>query len=127
MGRKTWEGFNDIVGDRVWKDGDTLYYSSNYNQWVFNRTSEEWEEKIWENQPDNMYATAIWSDGTDFYFSDSSDQYVLNKATSTWEEMTWKGYNKITGGNVWFDGTNIYCSNGLDQYIFAKSLNTYIK
>lgn len=94
-------------GQFIWTDGTNVYYSSNENQYVFDRESSSWEQMIW-NGLTNFSGSNIWTDGENVYYSYGTEQYMLNKETSTWVEKIWLGLNSFTGEDIWSDGTDYY-------------------
>ena len=98
---------SSFSGQFIWTDGTNVYYSSNENQYVFDRESSSWEQMIW-NGLANFSGNNIWTDGENVYYSYNAGQYVLNKETNTWIEKTWVGLNSFTASQVWSDGTNFY-------------------
>ena len=121
---KEWYGDNtNFSGNYVWSDGKNIYYSAVGKQYVLNKSTSTWEQKIWNglNSLDSHY---IWTDGDNIYYSENSQQYVLNKSTSTWEQKIWNGLNSFGGNNIWTDGENIYYSS-YDSKILDKSTSTW--
>ena len=80
---KTWSGLNSFYGSLIWTDGDNIYYSNNTYQYMLDKTTNTWNTKIWNNQPNSFTGTDIWTDGDNIYYSNNNSQYVLDKSTST--------------------------------------------
>ena len=96
---KTWSGFVNIDGRRIWTDGTDYYYSYESDQYVLDKTTSTWSTKTW-NGYSNLTGSSIWTDGTNIYYSASTKQYVLDKSTDTWSDKTWNGYTSLIGGAV---------------------------
>ena len=124
---KTWNGLTDFNGNRIWTDGENIYYSQDSNQFVLNKTTSTWEPKTWEgNIP--RYGDYVWTDGDNIYYSfGSSEQYILNADTLTWEVKTWNGYKNINGNGIWTDGNNIYYSTSSAQYELHLESGTWVE
>ena len=121
---KEWTGLTSFSGDNIWSDGDNIYYSSGYNQYVLDKSTLTWSTKEWIGLT-NFDGAYIWSDGENIYCSDWSNQYVLDKSTSTWTTKEWTGLTSINGENIWSDGENIYYSSNSNHYILDKSTSTW--
>ena len=123
---KTWSELTSFSGNNIWSDGDNIYYSSDYDQYVFDKSTSTWSAKTWTGLT-GFSGNCIWSDGNNIYYSATSSQYVLDKSTSTWSSKTWSGLIVFDGYRVWSDGNNIYYSNGPEQYILNKSNSAWSK
>ena len=122
---KTWDGLKPLSGNRIWTDGDDVYYSDGSSkQYVLNQDTLTWETMTW-NGLTNFSAINIWTDGTNTYFSNDSNQYVLNKATHTWEEKSWTGLTDFVGQYIWTDSGNIYYLEKTDWYVLDKNTNSW--
>lgn len=121
---KTWTGLTNFSGDNIWSDGENIYYSSGYNQYVLDKSTLTWSTETWWGLT-NFDGAYIWSDGENIYCSDWSNQYVLDKSTSTWTTKEWTGLTSINGENIWSDGENIYYSSNSNHYILDKSTSTW--
>lgn len=105
----------------IWTDGENIYSSYGSQQYVYDKVTSNWQEKVW-NGLSSFNGSYVWTDGENIFYSCGRDfQYVLNKETSTWEEKTWSGpwlgFTSLNGSYVWTDGENIYYSDGNEQYI----------
>jgi hypothetical protein len=112
---KVWNGstFYPEYGYNVWTDGENIYHDDGYGaSYILNKSTNTWEEKVWDDDFKYFYGYYVWTDGENTYYSEYSNQYVFNKLTSTWEEKTWNGIDPSDGGEIWIDGENIYYSNG---------------
>lgn len=125
---KTWNGLTTFSGEYIWTDGENTYYSAESVQKVLDKETSTWNDKVWNNQPGELFGNAIWTDGEDIYCSDQSWgfllPYKLNKETSTWEEIEWdySGYSEIDASGIWTDGENIYYTNYAGKtYRFYKT------
>ena len=121
---KTWGGLTSFNGDDIWTDGENIYYSYNFDQYVLNRNTSTWEKMTW-NQLRSFIGENVWTDGEDIYYSDSTLQYILDKPSKTWVIMTWNGFTPTRGLYIWTDGDNIYYSQGKNQYILDKKSFTW--
>ena len=120
---KTWSGLTDFDGNRIWTDGNNIYYSAGtLKQYVLNTTTNTWNRKTWNGYV-NLESYNIWTDGNNIYYSYGGIQLVLDIATSTWNRKTWSGLTSFYGNNIWTDGNNIYYSNGSEHYVL-KSIQT---
>ena len=131
---KTWNGFNNLSASQIWTDGDNIYYSNNWEQYILDKSTSTWNQvsasSYWHN---NFYGSNVWTDGTNMYLSVNGYHYVLDKSNHSWVSKTWYGYSPDTS-IMWTDGTNIYCSygnvNDTDNhytYILDKSTSTWSK
>ena len=119
-----WRGPAEIEGQYIWTIGNNIYYSSGSDtQYVFNKNTKEWDNKIWSFM--GFYGNYIWTDGNHTYFSSNSIQYVIDEATSTMSTKEWNGLTSFSGENVWTDGEDIYYSNGTTQYVLDASTSTW--
>lgn len=121
---KTWSGLTSFNGDDIWTDGENIYYSYNFDQYVLNRNTSTWEKMTW-NQLRSFIGENVWTDGEDIYYSSSTSQYILDKPSKTWVIMTWNGFTPTRGLYIWTDGDNIYYSQGKNQYILDKKSFTW--
>ena len=130
---KNWKNApNNFYGNRIWTDGENIYYS---DQYVLDKSTSTWSTKTW-NLYFNLAGYNIWTDGENVYYSYDSDQYVLDKSTSTWSAKTWSenvpplNYH-FSGSNIWTDGENIYLSYGNSsgtlsgQYVYDKTTSRW--
>ena len=129
-GKNTWaeatvSGANISFARNVWTDGKAIYYTNNYNNYVFNGYT--WEPKTWYGEA-IWEGYFIWTDGTNIYYSynqlsrpESNNQFVLNG--DTWIPKEWRYQDSnpslILGDNIWTDGTSIYYSYGLSHYVLV--------
>jgi predicted small integral membrane protein len=114
--RKKWQDDFSFYGSAVWTDGENIYLAGTH---ILNKETGIWEEKVWNNLPNNFTVSYIWTDGTDIYYSsDFVDQRVLNKETSTWEPKTWSSEpdNLFYGSNIWTDGIYFYSESSQGCY-----------
>ena len=121
---KTWNGLTDFNGSNIWTDGDNIYYSILFNQYVLDKSTSTWSKKTW-NGLTSFSSNSIWTDGDNIYHSNDTNQYVLDKSTSTWSPKTWTGLTNFRGDYIWTDGDNIYYSNDTNQYVLDKSTSTW--
>ena len=121
---KTWNGLTNIMGDRVWTDGDNTYFSNYNEQYILNKSTSTWNTKTW-NDLTNFHGRDIWTDGDNIYYSSGTNHYVLDKTTDTWNTKTWNGLTSFDGRNTWIDGENIYYSSGSTQYVLNKLTDTW--
>ena len=129
---KSWNGFNNIVGEHVWTDGENIYCSfgnrgvdNEEEQYILDKATSTWKEKTW-NGSNDYFGGNIWTDGENIYYSNRyGDNLVLDKATSTWNIKTWNGLTDFSGSDVWTDGENIYYSSGSSQYVLDKATSTW--
>lgn len=105
----TFNGFDNIVGKKVWTDGTNTYFSDGSNQYAFNSATNTWISKSWYGLT-SFDGSRVWTDGDDIYYSEGSSQYVLDRSTSTWKVKVWNGNNSFIGYYVWSTGTDIYYS-----------------
>jgi len=118
---KTWNGLTSFIGEHIWTDGESIYYSYETDQYVLDKSTSTWTTKTW-NGLTSFNGANIWTDGENIYYSSSSDQYVLDKATSTWNAKIWNGLTSFNGANIWTDGENIYYSNTSPaNYVFLSN------
>ena len=120
-----WLGDFTGYGSRVWTDGDNVYYSDNGSDYVLNKSTNTWEEKVWTGPLTSFNAENIWNDADNVYYSDGSQQYVLNKISGEWETKTWNGLSNLHKGCIWIDGDNIYYSDYNDHYVLNKATSTW--
>lgn len=120
---KTWSGLSEFQANRIWTDGNNIYYSNATDQYVLNVATSTWSSKTWSVS--TLTASYIWTNGTNIYYSDGTTQYVLDVATSTWSPKTWSGLTSFDGSRVWTDGNNIYYSDGSNQYVLDVATDTW--
>ena len=118
------EDWPQMIGRNVWTDGENVYYSSGSDQYVLDKTTSTWSQKIWSGMT-VFRGDRIWTDGENVYFSEDSTQYVLDKSTSTWTPKIWTGLTSFNGYKIWTDGENIYYSDESTQYVLNKSTSTW--
>lgn len=112
-------------GHYIWSDGENAYYSYDKNNFIFNKTTNTWDEITWKGL-ESVWGSHIWTDGDNIYQSTTSGSYVLNKEASTWEKKQWKGLEVFDGSRIWSDGENIYYSKkGETQYVLNKETETW--
>ena len=121
---KQWNGLTSFIGDRIWTDGENVYYSSDSDQYILDKSTSTWNTKTW-NGISSFSGDNIWTDGENIYYSNSSGQRVLDKSTSTWNTKTWSGLSNFSGTNIWTDGKDIYLSESAKQYVLDKSTSTW--
>ncbi len=132
----SWNGLTEFNGDCVWTDGQNVYYSNNLEQYVLNKETSTWEEKIWNGSMTYPVGRDIWTDGQSFYCEESYilndktyyNHYVLNKSTSTWEPTVFYGLDNVSsfsGNSVWTDGQKTYYSYYEEQYVLNKETSTW--
>lgn len=119
-------GLYGVYGNNFWTDGDDVYYSYNNDQYVLNKTTGEWEAKIWTGLT-YFDGRMTWTDGNDIYYSSYQDQYVLDKATSTWTAKTWNGFSNLDGRMIWKYNGAIYYSDSGNQYMLDVATSTWIE
>ncbi len=119
---KTWEIKNEdgttttlnINANRLWTDGENVYYSYNSSQYVL--SGDYWVKKTWKCIVDDkestfyFYGSGIWSDGGSIYYSYGENQYVL--VGGVWIPKQWAGVESFYGSNIWSDGSNFYLDGG---------------
>ena len=122
---KTWSG-GSLFRERIWTDGENIYYSSGTTQKDFDKSTSTWSAKSWTGLTD-FYGYNIWTDGENIYYSSGTSQYVLDKSTSTWSAKSWTGLTDFDGRYIWTDGENIFYSNGgsSNQKVLNKSTSTW--
>jgi len=130
---KDWGERYPRSGKNIWRDGDNLYYTDSVRKYVFNRSTQTWEDKVWYGFPtitgSDGGGSCIWSDGIDIYYSSTSNgnkQYKLDRATDTWSSTSWSGFTKPHGTWIWSDGFNTYYSASSNQYVLDSSTATWI-
>ena len=132
----SWNGLTEFNGNCVWTDGHNIYYSNNLEQYVLNKETSTWEEKIWNGSMTYPVGYEIWTDGTSFYWEESYifedktyyNHYVLNKEISTWEPTVFYGLDNVSsfsGNSVWTDGQKTYYSYYEEQYVLNKETSTW--
>ena len=105
-----WKWLTDLDRERIWTDGENIYYSCGTQQYQLDKTNSTWSEKTW-NGLESFDGQFVWADGDNIYYSFGEKQYqLLDKTNSTWSEKIWEGLKDFDGRNVWTDGTNIYYS-----------------
>lgn len=132
----------DCTGYFIWTDGTNVYFSNNYNHYIFNKEISAWESKTWDWEPtitnQSFCGNDVWTDGTYIYVSTGSKQWVLDG--NTWKAKTWNWKTddsattaaEILGAEcIWADGENIYLSMGNystpydKQWVFNKELDQW--
>jgi len=73
---KTWKGLTQFNGYTIWTDGDNIYRSYNYDQYVLDKSTSTWSSKTW-NGLTSFNATDIWTDGDNIYCADVNNHYIL--------------------------------------------------
>ena len=68
---KTWIGLTEFGGNRVWTDGDNIYYSNNSEQYVLDKSTSTWAEKTWTGLT-SFRGDYVWTDGDNIYYSGGS-------------------------------------------------------
>lgn len=110
-------------GDSVWTDGKDIYCGSGSSQFILNRSTRSWEDKIQSGISDvSFFGSMVWTDGTKVYHTNGGTLHVLDNGR-------WKGKTNWSispsKNTVWFDGTNVYYSNGTSQYVLNKETDTW--
>ncbi len=114
-------GFANFDGHNVWSDGENVYYSKGYDQYVLNKSTSTWSPVKWEGVY-SFYGSDVWSDGNNTYLS---GQYMLDKKNLKWVRKTWNGYSPPVGYRIWKDGETIYYSDLTYQYVLDVSTSTW--
>ena len=131
---KTWYGMPIFNGNGIWHDGDTLYYSDDEVQKVFDRDTHTWKNKEWngigiksyDESPD-LVGNGVWTDGENIYYSriDSWDnqQKVLDRSTNTWSDIEWNDgeVDIYSASCIWSNGIDVFYSDGTTQMVLNKS------
>lgn len=66
-----------LVGDGIWTDGRNLYHSYGTDNYLYNKITNTWDDKIWEGKK-SFDASYIWTNGKDIYIGgDGYERYVL--------------------------------------------------
>ncbi len=120
------ENKNVYSGYYIWSDGVNSYYSYDKTHFIFNKTTNSWDEMTW-NGLESFWGSGVWTDGENVYYSGSTvGTYLLNKETSTWQRKTWNGLDSLGGSFIWSDGENIYYSKkGETQYVLNRDTDTW--
>lgn len=132
----------DCTGYYIWTDRTNIYFSNDYNHYIFNKEISAWEPKVWEwestiaNQ--SFSGRNVWTNGTDIYISATSKQWVLDGNTWKVKTWNWKIDDSVTttpeilrAECVWTDGEDIYLSMGNysvpydKQWVLNKELNQW--
>ena len=123
---KTWNV--DIqFSNKIWTDGENIYYSYNGAQYVLDKATSTWSAKTWTGLT-IFNGQDVWTDGDNTYYSSYKQQWVLDKSTSTWSTKTWNNQpdgNDFYGSYTWTDGDNVYYSKSSSQYVLNKSTSTW--
>ena len=127
----SWNVSTNLMVSYIWTDSKNTYYSYRDEQYVLNKETKTWDEKIWYGLS-SFNGSSIWTDGQNIYYSGGySDpagdyaQYVLDEKTSTWTEKTWYGISDLMARDIWTDGENFYFSQGPTQYVLNKETSTW--
>ena len=102
----------------MWTDGTNIYYSYDYEHYIFNKETSEFEPCESISDPDYAYnGQYVWTDKINTYCSNNSSK-VFDKETSTWKNKEFYILEKSTlyGQYIWSDGTNAYYSEWGNQY-----------
>jgi len=123
-------GFANFDGHEVWSDGENVYYSKGYDQYVLNKSTSTWSPVKWEGMY-SFYGSEVWSDGNNVYLSEgtpSSRQFVLDKKNRKWVKKTWNGdKTTLSGLGIWKDGDKIYYTDNNGTWSLDKSTSTWTK
>lgn len=100
---KSWN--HNVTGAGVWHEGNNVYYSIGSDEFVLNKNTGEWDNKIWTGLPSDFYGIYTWTDGDNIYYSNIDDpvRYILNKNTNTW--TAWD-VQRLSSGKIWTDDTS---------------------
>jgi len=115
-----------LGGDKIWTDGDTIYYSSGTTHCVLDTINYTVSSIEWSGLT-SFSGYDIWTDGDNVYYSYNSKQYVLDMTNYTVLPMTWSGLTSFSGSDVWTDGNNVYYSDGSKHYVLDKETSTWSK
>jgi hypothetical protein len=66
----SWSGLATFDGTGVWTDGENIYYSANYSQYILSKSTSTWSEKIWYGFT-TFTKHNIWTDGNNIYCSNN--------------------------------------------------------
>ena len=119
----TWLGFDRILGEQVWTDGEHIYYSFQGDDYELDIPSHTWSVKTW-NGISNLLGSSVWSDGTHIYSSLDRDHYELVLGTNNWVSKTWN--IRFYGNYVWTDGKgNIFMTDTGEYHQLNKSTGNW--
>lgn len=110
-------------GEYIWTDGETYYYSDNYNQYYLDEDT--WRVKTWSGLNTNSDGRYVWYDGDNVYYSNGSTQYYFDDGE--WKIKTWSGLTNFNAQDVWSDGFETYCSKSGITYLLRKLDSTWIQ
>lgn len=134
----SWSGIDYFDGTDVWNGSEDVYYSNGSQQYVLNKDTRTWEEKIWYGLEGYIFdGSHVWTDSENFYFTASyltgddwhqvNANFILNEETSTWSPINMGELSIHSIANFrWTDGENFYVSNQDEQYIFNKESKVWI-
>ena len=110
---------HDFSRKWIWSDGSNTYYSYIDQQYILNKYTLRWEEKIWK-LPEDLQAidgSRIWTDGGNIYLYRWVSQYnytnyILDKSNDTWSEISISGMLNFGDAvkGIWQDGKYSYNS-----------------
>lgn len=114
-------------GDSVWTDGNDIYCGSGSSQFILNRTTQSWEDKIQSGISDvSFFGSMVWTDGTNIYHTNGGTIHILKDGV--WKEKTWdiSSVGQYPSNSaVWLDGETAYYSSGSYQYVLNKDTDTW--
>ena len=104
---KVWNGYTAFDAYAIWSYKGNIYCSSGSLQFVLNKSTSTWEEKVWNNAP-SFFGNDVWVDEVEdkVYINKGNNCYVLDE--DTWESMDWGEIKPGLTFGIWHQGENYY-------------------